>query len=96
MNFLLSDEEYSFETNEMAAQYDKLTFRGYLFILNPIIFLLNRTNFMDKFVLYLVHKWMEIHYFKKEHNHKPRTFFSGLAKVCVSLAGAVGQILYRL
>ena len=93
---LLSDEEYSFETNEVAANYDELIFHGYLFILNPIIFLLKRTSFMDRFVLYLVYKWMEIHYYKKEHNHEPRTFFRALANVCVYFAGAVGQILYQL
>lgn len=93
---LLSDKEYSFETNDVAAQYDELTFHGYLFVLNPIIFLLKYTSFMDRFVLYLVYKWMGIHYFKKENKQRPKTFFSGLAKVCVSLAGSVGQILYRL
>lgn len=93
---LLSDEEYSFETNEVAALYDKLTFDGYLFILNPIIFLLKHTNFADKFVLYLVHKWMEVHDFKKENKGELKTYFSILAKFCVSIANFVGQFLYKL
>ena len=35
---LISDKEYNFETNEVAVLYDETTFRGYLFILKPIIF----------------------------------------------------------
>ena len=93
---LLSDEEYSFETNEVASNYDELIFHGYLFVLNPIIFLLKNTSFTDRFVLYLVYKWMEIHYYKKQYNHEPRTFFRAFANICVYFAGAIGQILYRL
>ena len=37
---LLSDEEYSFETQDVASLYNELIFRGYLFVLSPIIFLL--------------------------------------------------------
>lgn len=93
---LLSHEEYSFETNDVASLYDELTFLGYLFVLNPVIFLLKNANFLDTFFMYLVNKWMEVHNFKKENNLKEKTFFSILAKVCVTLAGYVGQVLYRL
>ena len=93
---LLSDEKYSFETNDVAPLYDELTFLGYLFVLNPVIFLLKNVNFLDNLFIYLVSKWMKVHNFKKENNSKNRTFFSILAKVCVTLAGYVGQVLYRL
>ena len=92
---LLSDKEYSFETNEVAVLYDELTFHGYLFILNPIIFLLKYTSFLDDFISYLAYKWMALHHFKKEHKQKSKTFFSLLASVCVLIAQATGNFLYR-
>jgi hypothetical protein len=93
---VLSDEAYNFEINIVAAKYDELTFIGYIFILNPIIFLLKRTTFMDHFIGYLVHKWMEIHYFNKEKNYKPGIAFSSIAQSCVYFAGVLGQFLHRV
>ena len=93
---LLSDEEYSFETQDVASLYNELIFRGYLFVLSPIIFLLKHTSFADSFVLYLVHRWMDVHYFNKDSAYTPKTFFSQLFKICVYLAGNVGQVLYRI
>ena len=92
----LSDEEYEFETVEVASLYDELTFRGYLFVLAPVIFLLKHFNFADGFVFYLVKKWMHIHKFQRQHKKKPKSFFSALMSLCVLLAFFVGQVLYRL
>ena len=52
----LSDEEYEFETVEVASLYDELTFRGDLLVLAPVIFLLKHFSFADDFVFYLVKK----------------------------------------
>ena len=93
---LLSDEEYDFETNDVANLYDDLIFRGYLFVLAPIIFLLKYTNFANSFILYLVHKWMQMHKYKKVYKKEPKTFFSTLMNICVRIAGLIGQFLYRL
>lgn len=93
---LLSDEEYNFETNVVAPRYDQLTFCGYLFILNPVIYLLNNTYFADSFVLYLVHRWMEVHSFNRRCKQQTNTIFSSLVKVCVYIAHAVGQVLHRI
>lgn len=92
----LSDDEYEFETVEVASLYDELTFRGYLFVLSPVIFLLKHFRFADSFVLYLVKKWMYIHKFQREHKKKLKSFFSALMSLCVLLAFFVGQVLYRL
>ncbi len=92
---LLSDEEYSFETNDVASFYDEATFSGYLFVLNPIIYLLKTTNFADSFVLFVVNKWMLIHHYEIKHKNKPNTFFSNLAKSCIAIAGYIGQVSYR-
>ena len=92
----LSEEEYEFETVDVASQYDELTFRGYLFVLKPIIFLLKNSSFTDEFVFYIVKKWMKLHEYKREQNSMPKSFFSLLMKLCVVLAGYVGQVLYRL
>ena len=91
---LLSDEEYEFETVEVASWYDELTFRGYLFVLAPVIFLLKNFSFADRFILYLVHKWIKIHYHQKKHKTKPKNFFALLMALCVILANYVGQVLY--
>ena len=81
---LISDKEYSFETNEVAILYDELTFRGYLFILKPIIITLKYTDFLDGFITYLAFKWMEVHSFKKEYKdmldmYCPTNIFFGTA-----------------
>lgn len=93
---LITDEEYEFETVDVASLYDELTFRGYLFVLNPIIYLLKKYTFADKFILYIVKKWMHLHHFENKNNKKPKTFFSILMQTCVILAGYVGQVLYRI
>ena len=51
---LLTTSEYEFETVDVASWYDELTFRGYLFVLAPVIFLLKHFSFADNFVLYIV------------------------------------------
>jgi len=90
---LLSKEEYEFETVQVASLYDELTFRGYLFVLAPVIFLLKHFSFADSFVLYLVHKWMHIHHHQRIHNQKPKSFFSYLMSICVLLSFFVGQVV---
>ncbi len=92
----LSDEEYEFETVEVASLYDELTFRGYLFVLAPVIFLLKHFSFADDFVFYLVKKWMKIHKYQRQHKKKAKSFFSALMSLCVLLAFFVGQVLYRV
>ena len=92
---LISDKEYNFETNEVAVLYDETTFRGYLFILKPIIFTLKYTNFLEGFLSYLAYKWMAVHTYKKEHNREAKTFFWFLSKLSVSIAKLVGNFLYR-
>ncbi len=93
---LISDKEYSFETNEVAVLYDETTFRGYLFILKPIIISLKYTNFLDGFISYLAYEWMEVHSFKKEHNCEAKTLFGLLSKISVTIAKLVGTFLYRV
>lgn len=90
---LLSNEEYNFETNEVASLYQRTAFTGYLLILAPIIFLLKNTSFADSFVLFIVHKWMDVHSFKKPTTYKANKFYSSLAKTCVLIADKVGQFL---
>lgn len=92
---LINDEEYRFETNEVAILYDELTFKGYLFILKPIIIMLKYTNFLDVFISYLAFKWMEIHQYKKQHKKEAKTFFSLLSNTSVAIAQATGNFLYR-
>lgn len=93
---LLTTSEYEFETVDVASWYDELTFRGYLFVLAPVIFLLKYFSFADSFVLYVVKKWIKIHYYQKKYNTKPNTFFSFLMSFCILLANLLGQVLYRL
>jgi len=93
---LLSNEEYNFETNEVASQYEGTAFTGYLLILAPIIFLLKNTSFADSFILIIVHKWMDVHNFKKTTGYKANKFYLGLANTCVAIAANVGQFLHLL
>lgn len=92
---LISDEEYSFETNDVAKKYDETTFLGYLFILAPVIFLLKYTSFTDKLIVNIVYKWMDVHMYKKPMTYKANRFYTKLADICVYIASLVGQLIYR-
>lgn len=92
---LLNEEQYEFETSEVASWYDELTFRGYLFILAPVIKTIKNFSFFDSIIFYLVQKWMEVHYYQKEYKRKPKSFFAFISNISVKLANWVGQVLYR-
>jgi hypothetical protein len=91
---LISDQEYRFETEDVATLYDELTFKGYLFVLKPVIFLLKHTAFSDTFILFLVKKWMYVHHFQRRYKKNPNTPFYFLIKTCVLLAKYLGHFLY--
>jgi len=93
---LLSKDQYEFETVEVASWYDELTFDGYLFILAPVIKTIKNFSFFDGIIYYLVKKWIKVHYYQKEHESKPKTFFSYLTIISVRLSNWVGQVLYRI
>ncbi len=93
---LLTKDQYEFETEEVASWYDELTFKGYLFILAPVIMTIKYFSFFDGIIFYLVKKWIKVHYFQKEYKSKPKTLFSLLTTISVRLANWVGQVLYRI
>ncbi len=95
---LLSDHEYSFETEVVASQYDEFTFSGYLVILGPVILLLKHFAFLDSFMMALIRQWMRVHSFREDAGSGspvPR-FLVSLAAFCVGIARSFGKVLYVL
>ncbi len=93
---LISQKEYEFETQNVAAYYDEQTFTGYLFIMKPVIFALQMTSYFDSFFVFLVKKWIAVHRFLFFQIEKPKQFYIRLAAVCVALAHGVGVCLHHL
>lgn len=93
---LITDEEYAFEHRVVAARYDHSTFKGYLFILTPIMGLLERSQFLDKFLTYLVKAWMDVQHHWMQKGDRPARWQIYLARVCVSLAHYNGRFVAPL
>lgn len=89
----LSDEEYYFETNNVAKQYNQTTFRGYLFIVAPLIVLLQYTNFADSLIKKIVSIWMDVHHFQKSSDYTAKRAWRYLVLFCVRIAEYVGRFL---
>ncbi len=92
---LITQQEYEFETQKVAAYYDEQTFSGYLFIMKPVIYALQMTTYFDSFLLFLVKKWIAVHRFMFYQIEKPKLFYIRLAAVCVALAHGVGVCLHQ-
>jgi len=95
----LTAEEYAFETDQVAVSYDDLIFKGYGFIVAPVIWMLKNNDIIDSSLLFLVHRWMAVHHYKfKTENAnktqvKPANFDLVLTKFCVSVAKGTGKSL---
>lgn len=90
---LISDDEYGFETQKVARLYDQLTFKGYLFIMNPVIAIMKGAQFLDAFVLWLVKRWMNVHRHFLGGNQNPPAFHVMLTRLCTHLAFYLGKTL---
>ena len=90
---LLTNKEYSFETDHVATQYDKITFDGYFFIMKPIIFSLNNFNFLDQTMLWFVRKWMSVQKFLIYQEGKPKKIYILITYFCVLIAKNVGLVI---
>jgi hypothetical protein len=93
---LITDEEYEFETQSVAQFYDRLTFRGYLFVMAPFILLLRSTSFLDRFFQFLVRRWIKVHGFLIHGQTRPDTWLVGLAQICAQIAHRVGVVIHYL
>lgn len=93
---LISNKEYEFETQRVAGFYSGHTFQGYLFILAPVIYFLERSNFLDSMMLWLVKRWMKVHHFILDKSCAPPKFQILLTKICVFIAYSNGKILNLL
>ncbi len=95
----LTDQEYNFETEQVAAHYDNLTLKGYLFIISPLLFFMKFIKKLEDLMLWLVYQWIKAHK-KIFHRLKMPTFEGHLPHVpfyttwithtCVWLAQRVG------
>lgn len=91
----LTAEEYAFETDQVAESYDDLVFKGYGFIVFPVIWIIKKTDTIDGAVLFLAHRWMSVHhYFFENKTHiKPAQFDIFFTKFCVAVAKGTGKSL---
>jgi len=96
----LSAEEYDFETHQVAETYDDLVFKGYEFIVAPVIWMLKRGKSIDSLVLFFVYRWMNVHHCilgtTETENSSQITapkFDIKLTKICVALAKGTGKSL---
>jgi len=71
---LLNDTEIYNEVTFVAPKYNKNIELGYITLIAPIIFVLNRTGLFDKIVLYFVKKWMKSHQ-DESKSHIIREYF---------------------
>lgn len=101
----LTDEEYSFETENVASFYDYFTFKGYLFIVSPLLFLMKVLSRFEDLMLWLVYQWIKAH--KKIfselniHTHTLNdklepvpTYTTVITYICVRIAQGVGVTLH--
>lgn len=91
---LLTDEEYNFETNDVAPTYDSMTFLGYRFILGPMMRVLESTTAFDGFMVFLVKQWMLVHRHKLFNKTRPSGVYIFITIFCVSAAQSVGKVLF--
>jgi len=91
----LTEDEYAFETEKVAESYDELIFKGYSFIVAPVIWMVKNSSAIDKPMLFLVHRWMGVHhfFFDNENHKSPALFDIALTKVCVLIAKGTGKSL---
>jgi len=91
----LTAQEYAFETDQVAVHYDDLIFKGYGFIVFPVIYTLRITDLIDRPILFLVKRWMAVHhyFFDNESHKKPLRFDIFFTKFCVAVAKGTGKSL---
>ena len=104
----LTQSEYDFETTQVAEHYSDLIFRGYGFIVAPIIWTIKKFNFIDSAVLFFVYRWMNVHHrlfqtsshtanknqFRSPPFRPPPYFHIWLTAVCVKIAKGTGKSLF--
>jgi hypothetical protein len=93
---LISDSQYDFETTAVASQYDQVTFRGYLFICRPIIYIMQNSHWMDAFMNYMVQRWLLVHEFFLNSKARPSMIYLTITHLCIFLARGVGRALFFL
>jgi len=94
---VISEKTYAFETDQVSKHYDQLVFKGYTFIVVPVIFTLRKSKYIDNFILYFVERWVAVHKYQfKQINVEPPIFHRFLVKVCISISRAVGSTLTLL
>lgn len=91
---LIDEKVYSFETNQVSQMYDHLVFKGYGFIVFPVIYALKKYSFLDKSVLFFVTKWVAVHehFFNKSSLKTPKSHIY-LVFICTSISRALGGSL---
>ncbi len=101
----LTDEEYSFETENVAAHYDDITFKGYLFIVSPLLLFMKILSQFEDLMLWLVYQWIKAHKkifselniqsFDDKVEQVPR-YISIITFICVRIAQGVGVTIHSL
>ncbi len=92
----LDAEDYRFESEEVAALYDSFTFEGYLFIFQPILLLMSKSDYFDAILFYLVKHWMQTHRQLLGYQSQIHGVKVFLANVSVKIARNLGKFLYYM
>jgi hypothetical protein len=90
----LTEQEYAFETEQVATAYNASAFTGYKFMAAPIISVVKRKSFLDHSLVFLVRRWIKVHrYFFENKNQKPPRFHILFTQSCIFIAKGTGKTL---
>ena len=89
----LSLDEYFFETDVVATQFSEDVFEGYLFVVRPITFILQRFGLLDNMVWSVVQRWILVQKDKINNTNFAFQLEHKLADVGVTIARNIGCFL---
>lgn len=92
---LLPREDYEFEYTEVSQNYSGNVFRGYQFLVGPVIFALDNSHCLDDIVLFLVKRWIALQRAFKLSSQPIFPFDYYLSKFAIGYASGMGRFLFR-
>ncbi len=90
----ISKANYEFEATQVSQFYDRHTFSGYMFIVEPVIWALHKNKAMDDIVTFFVRRWIRVQKYKILQAGSPApTLHNLISEICVKIASSLGRFL---